>query len=83
MSPSGSASRRGGEEREGRLAEMRWRQQATERQRLTDLGTATIVVLPIAGAVTFTILRDQPNKPYWPESRRSRSTKGRWARRSP
>ena len=64
MSPSGSASRRSREDRGERLAEMRRLERAADRRRsLLIWGMASVVVLAIASAVAFAILRDQAREP--------------------
>lgn len=64
MSPSGSASRRGREERQAKLELLRRQQRAAERRRaLLIWGGAAVVVLAIVGAVTFAALRERASTP--------------------
>jgi hypothetical protein len=64
VSPSGSASRRDREDRQERLAQVRRQQQRADRRRaLLIWGTGALVVLAIAGAVTFAVLRERASTP--------------------
>jgi hypothetical protein len=64
VSPSGSARRRDHQDRQARLAQMRREEQRAERRRAVLLwGSVGLVVLAIAGAVTFAVLRDRANRP--------------------
>jgi hypothetical protein len=64
VSPSGSASRRDRDDRQARLAQMRRKQQRADRRRaLLIWGTGAVLVLAIAGAVTFAILSQRASTP--------------------
>jgi len=64
VSPSGSASRRDREDRQARIEQMRRQEQRADRRRALLLwGSAGLVVLAIAGAVTWAVLSERASVP--------------------